>query len=106
MGREPGKMSELPPAFPQGLTPEPGDHPDHIHGGGSEQMLEMRPCQPNVPTLPEIKAPGALREAALHPRPQGVLGFELRGLLPLACGLEGLVMGLGPDGQLPGGVSG
>ena len=70
------------------------------------RLLEMRPCQPNVPTLPEIKAPGALREAALHPRPQGVLGFELRGLLPLACGLEGLVMGLGPDGQLPGGVSG
>ena len=106
MGREPGKMSELPPAFPQGLTPKPGDHPDHIHGGGSEQMLEMRPCQPNVPTLPESKAPDALREATLHPRPERILGLELGGLLALARSLDRLVVRLGPDGQLPGGVSG
>ena len=35
MGREPGKMSGLSPAFPQGLTSEPGDHP----GRGVSDLL-------------------------------------------------------------------
>jgi hypothetical protein len=64
----------------------------------------VRACQPTVPTLTEIKAADALREATLHPCPQGVLGFELGGLLPLAGGLDGLVVGLRADGELPRGV--
>ena len=51
-----------------------------------------------------MKAPDTLREAALHPRPERILGFELGCLLSLACGLDGLVVGLGPDGELPWGV--
>jgi hypothetical protein len=64
----------------------------------------VRACPPTVPTLTEIKAADALREATLHPCPQGVLGFELGGLLPLAGGLDGLVVGLRADGELPRGV--
>ena len=60
--------------------------------------------QPKVPTLTEIKAPAALRDATLHPCPQGILGFKLGGLLPLAGSLDGLVVGLGPDGEIPRGV--
>ena len=45
-----------------------------------------------------------MREATLHPCPQGILGVELSGLLPLAGSLDGLVVGLGPDGELPWGV--
>jgi hypothetical protein len=64
----------------------------------------VRPCQPDVATSAQIKAPLALREATLHPGPQGVLGFELRGFLSLSGGLDGLVVGLQPDGELPWGV--
>ena len=41
-----------------------------------------------------------LRQATLHPRPQGILHCELRCLLPLPCGLERLVVGLRVDGEL------
>ena len=43
---------------------------------------------------------------ALNPSPPGVLGRELGGLLPLPCGLDRLVMGLRPDGQLARGIFG
>lgn len=69
MGCELGKVAQLPPALAQGLTSEPGDHPDDIHGRRREKMLEVRPCQPKVPTLPEVEAPYPLREGALHARP-------------------------------------
>jgi hypothetical protein len=85
---------------PQGLTSEPGDHPHDIHRGGIQQLLEVRDCQPNVPTLTEINAPDALREATLHPCPQGVLGVGLGGFLSLAGSLDGLMVGLRPDGEL------
>lgn len=97
-------MAGLPPALPQGLTSEPSDHPHDIHRDGIQQLLEMRACQPEVPTLTEVKAPDTLREATLDPCPQGVLGFELGGLLPLAGGLDRLVVGLGPDRELPWGA--
>jgi hypothetical protein len=64
----------------------------------------VRACQPKVPTLAQVKAPDALREAALDPGPQGILGFELGGFLSLSRGLDGLVVGLQPDGELPRGV--
>ena len=54
----------------------------------------MRACSPKIATPVEINASYALREVALHTRPQGVAGFELRRLLALSCGLERLVMAL------------
>ena len=45
-----------------------------------------------------------MRARALHSRPEGILDFEGRRLLTLACGLERLVVGLGPDRELPGGI--
>jgi transposase len=32
-------VAGLPPAFAQRLAPEPGDHPDEIHGGRHEEVL-------------------------------------------------------------------
>jgi len=65
----------------------------------------VRARQAKIPTPAEINASDPLREAPLHPHSQGILGFELGGLLPLAGGLDGLVVGLRPDGELPRGVS-
>ena len=45
-------------------------------------------------------ASDGLRGRALNAGPPGVLGHELRGLLPLPCGLDRLVLGLRPDGKL------
>jgi hypothetical protein len=104
MRRKSGKVSQLPPVLSQGLTSEPGDHPDHIHCHGCEEVLEVRTRQADVATLAETKAPDALREAAFHPRPERILGFELGRCLALACLLDRLVIGSGPDGELPGGV--
>jgi hypothetical protein len=102
--RQLGQVSWLPPALPEGLIAEPGDHPHDIHRGGIEQLLEVCACQPKVPTLAQVKAPDALREAALNTCPQGVLGFECGGFLSLAGGLDGLMVSLRPDGELPRGV--
>ena len=104
MGCQLGKVSWFPPTLPQGLAPEPSDHPDHIHGGCCQELLEVRAHQPQIPTPAEIKTSYPLREAALHPRPQGVLSFELGGLLALASGLERLMVRLQADGELPWGV--
>jgi hypothetical protein len=100
MGCKLGKVSWFSLTLPQGLAPEPSDDSHHIHGGGIEELLEMRACQPQVPTLTEVKAPGALREATLDPCPQSVLGFEVSRLLPLACGLDGLMVCSRSDGEL------
>jgi hypothetical protein len=97
-------VAGLPPALPQGLASEPSDHPHDIHRGGIQELLEVCACQPKVPTLTEVKASDALREATLDSGPQGVLGFELGGLLPLAGGLNGLVVRLWPDGKLSWGA--
>jgi hypothetical protein len=39
----------------------------------NKPLLEVRAREAEVPTLPEIKAPYPLREAALHARPQSIL---------------------------------
>jgi hypothetical protein len=106
MGCQLGQMSRLPPALPQGLAPEPSDHLHHIHGGGSEQLLEVRARQPEIPTPAEINAADPLREAALHPCPQRILRFELRRLLALPRGLERLMVDLRADRQLARGCLG
>jgi hypothetical protein len=100
MGCQLGKVAGLPPALAQGLAPEPGDHPDDIHGGRREEVLEVRACQAKIPTPAQIEASRALRETTLHSRPQGILCGELRRLLALPRGLECLVVGLQPDGEL------
>jgi hypothetical protein len=104
MGCQLGKVSWLPPALPQGLTSEPGDDPDHIHGCRRQELLEVRARQPQIPTPAEIKASYSLREATLNTRPQGILRGELRRLLALPRGLERLVVGLQPDRELAWGA--
>jgi hypothetical protein len=71
MGCQLGKVAWPPPAFAQWFTPEPGDHSDHIHRGGIEELLEVRARQANIPTPAEIKAPDPLRQATLHSCPRG-----------------------------------
>jgi hypothetical protein len=80
-------MAGRPPAFAQRLASEPGDHPDDIHGRRREEVLEVRACQAQIPTLAEIKSSDPLRETALHSRPQGILCDERRRLLALPRGL-------------------
>jgi hypothetical protein len=92
MGCQQGQVAGLPPAFARRLAPEPGAHPDRRHGRRPQELLEMRARQPQIPTPAELKTAYPWREAALHPRPQGVLGFDRSGFLPLARRLDGLVV--------------
>jgi len=57
MGCQPGKVSRLPSALVSRLTPEPGDHPDDIHGSSIQELLKVCTRQANVPTAAEIKTP-------------------------------------------------
>jgi hypothetical protein len=61
-----GNVARLPPTLPYGVTPEPGDQPHHMHGGGCEDLLEGRARSADVATLTQTKAPDALGETALH----------------------------------------
>src|SRR5215471_18757236 len=71
-----------------------------MHGGRIEQLMEMRAPQPDGATPAKREAPRPLGEATLHTRSQSILLLELCGLLTLARSVDGLGMGLGPDGQL------
>ena len=42
IGGQLGQVTGLPPALAQRLAPEPGDHPDHIHGRRRQELLEVR----------------------------------------------------------------
>jgi hypothetical protein len=106
MGCQLGQVAGRPPAFTQRLVPEPGDHPDHIHGRRRQELLEVHAREADVPTLAGINAPDPMRETALHPCQQGILGFEGHRLLPLARRLDRLVVRLPPDSELVGGVLG
>jgi hypothetical protein len=53
-----------------------------------------------VTTLAQATPPDGLRLRALDSGALGVLGGELGGLLPLPRGLDRLVLGLRPDGEL------
>ena len=103
MGCQLGQVAGLPPAFAHWFTPAPGDHPDDIHGGCREELLEVCTRQAQVSTAAEIKAPDPLREATLHPCPPRILGFELRCPLALPRGLERLMVDLWADRELAGG---
>jgi hypothetical protein len=60
MGCQLRKVAGLPPAFAQRLAPEPGDHPDDIHGWRRQEVLEVRARYATVPTPAQIEAPRAL----------------------------------------------
>ena len=60
----------------------------------------------DVTTLAQATPPDGLRLRALDAGAPGVLGGELGGLLPLPRGLDRLVMGLRPDGELARGICG
>src|SRR5439155_19676886 len=104
MRRQSRKVSRLSPAFAYGFTLEPGDHPHEIHRRSSEQVLEVGAHQAAVTTLAQIKAPDALREAALDARPERIGLFEVGRLLALTGGLHSLVVSLGGDVGLEWGV--
>jgi hypothetical protein len=74
-----------------------------MHRGGSEELLEVRARQPQVATPAEINAPDPLRQAALHPCPQRIPGFERRRPLALPRRLERLWVDLWADRELAGG---
>ena len=73
-----------------------------MHGGGIQELLEVRARQADVPTPAQINAPAPLGEATFDTRPQRVLGFERRRLLALPCRLERLMVDLWADRQLAG----
>jgi hypothetical protein len=75
-----------------------------MHGGRRQELLDVRARQPQIPTPVEINTSYPWREGALHPRPQGVLSFELGGLLAVPSGLERLMVRLQSDGELPWGI--
>jgi hypothetical protein len=106
MGCQLGEVAERPTTFTQGLAPQPGDHSDHIHGRRCQELLKVRARQPPIPTPAELKTSYSLRETALHPRPQRILGVELRGLLALPCRLERFMVGLWADRELARGCLG
>jgi hypothetical protein len=103
MGRKSGTMSRLPPTLAEGFTPEPGDDSDHMHRGGSEELLEVRARSAKVATPAEINAPDPWREATLHACPQRIRGFERRRPLALPRRLERLMVDLWADRELAGG---
>ena len=77
---QPRKASRGAFFVPKRFASEPGDAPDDIHGRGVQELLQVRPRQPNVPTAAEIKATHCLGESTFHPGPQGILCTELRRL--------------------------
>ena len=98
MGGQPGKVARRPSLLVSRLTPEPGDHPDDMQGGRLQELRQVCPRQPNVPTAAEITTPYPLGHRPLHPRPERILGFELRRLLALPCGLPRHLLLVGPYG--------
>src|SRR5687768_2903886 len=56
--------------------------------------------QPAVPGAAQATPPDGLRMRALNPSPPGVFDCGLGGLLPLPRGVDRLVEGLRPDGEL------
>jgi hypothetical protein len=103
MGCQLGDVAERPTTFTQGLAPQPGAHSDHMHGRRRQELLMVRARQPPIPTPAELNTAYALRETALPPRPQRILGCERRGPLALPCRLEHLMGGLWADRELAGG---
>ncbi len=86
--------------FSQGRAQPPLAQPRHIECHRGDEWLQMGLGQPAVPGPAQATPPDGRRMRALNPRPSGVFGCELGGLLPLPRGLDRLVEGLWPDGAL------
>ena len=67
------KAAPGPFLVPEQLASEPSDHPDDIHRGRGQHLLEVRACQTNIATLAQIKATHRLGERTFHAGPQGIL---------------------------------
>ena len=80
--------------------PQPVDESNQVHRRGIDRLLQLCPSQPDIAAAAQIKATHALRETAFHPGSQRVLGLEFIRLLPLARGLDRLVLRLRPHRQL------
>jgi hypothetical protein len=79
---------------------QPGRDAHHIERGGGEHVRQTRVGVTDVATLAYATPPDGLRRRALNPSPLGILRRELGSLLSLPCGLDRLVIGLRPDGEL------
>jgi hypothetical protein len=71
-----------------------------VERGGGGNVLQTRFGLTEVAALSYARPPDGLRLHAFNPGPPGVLGGKRSRLLPLPCGLDGLVMGLRPHGEL------
>jgi hypothetical protein len=85
---------------------QPGCHAHQVKCRGREDMLQMCFGVADVTTLAQATPPDGLRLRALDSGALGVLGGELGGRLPLPRGLDRLVLGLRPDGELARGIFG
>ena len=63
-------------------------------------MLQTRFGLADVATLSYATPPDGLRLCALNPSPPGIVGGECGRLLSLPCGLDRLMLGLQPHGEL------
>src|SRR5215469_11760354 len=79
------------------LASEPSHQPNDIHGSSGSQVLKMCPFLTNVTGTSQAHRPDPLRNGAFHPSTAHVERFELRGLRPLACLLEGQIVRLPTD---------
>jgi hypothetical protein len=87
-----------------GLQPCRDAH--EVERGGGEHVLQTRVGVTEVATRSSATPPDGLRLRALNPGPRGILRRELGRLLSLPCGLDRLVRGLRPDGELARGIVG
>jgi hypothetical protein len=68
-----------------------------MHGQSSDAQL---PCDTWDTIIPQFLTVEGIAHGVLNPRTPGIVGGERGRLLPLPCGLDGLVLGLRPHGEL------
>jgi hypothetical protein len=83
-----------------GYVLQPCRDTHQVERGGGENVLQTRFGLTDVATLSYATPPDGLRLRALNPGAPGVLGGKRGRLLPSPCGLDRLVMGLRPHGEL------
>jgi hypothetical protein len=71
-----------------------------MHCGGMDRLLQLRPSQADRAAATPRKATHPLRNRAFRPGSQRLLRLELLRLLPLARGLDRLVLRLRPHREL------
>jgi hypothetical protein len=86
--------------FARAFAQPPLAQPRHTECHRGDELLQMGLGQPAVLGPAQATPPDGLRMRALNPSPPSVFDCELGGLLPLPRGLDRLVEGLRPDGEL------